>query len=124
MKYLALALSACIVAACSQPEAPAAAAATEPTQADIALADSAVPKDDELAAIYERSCRSCHSVHGLGAPLTAHKADWKARLETRGAAGLLESTKNGLNTMPAMGLCNDCSDADFEALIAFMSGEV
>ncbi|MEN9430748.1 MAG: hypothetical protein RJA86_1607, partial [Pseudomonadota bacterium] len=29
--------------------------------------------------------------------------------------------KNGYKNMPAKGLCNDCSDADYIALINYMS---
>jgi len=35
---------------------------------------------------------------------------------------LLASVKNGLGAMPAKGLCFDCSDEDYTALINYMAG--
>lgn len=93
----------------------------EPSEFDILYADEAVPNNLELAELYERSCISCHSLDGAGAPLTGHTQDWEARLTERGMSGLIVSTKEGRGGMPAMGQCMDCSDADFEALIEFMA---
>jgi cytochrome c5 len=95
----------------------------EPTSFQIDYAENARPEDAETAAVYDRSCRSCHSLPQSGAPLTGHGAVWQALLATGGMDGLVASTRNGLNGMPAMGLCSDCSDEDFGALIAFMSQE-
>lgn len=92
-----------------------------PTQADIDYADMAIPSNKDLAGLYERSCISCHSVDGAGAPLTGHKADWDARLAASGMDGLLKVTKAGKATMPAMGMCMDCTDEDFVALITYMA---
>lgn len=86
----------------------------------IEFADTAEPSDEYLAEIYNRSCNSCHSVDGAGAPLTGHIAEWERRISLRGESGLLQSTINGLDGMPAMGMCADCSPADFEALIKYM----
>lgn len=92
------------------------------TMQEIAFADQATPKDTELAAIYDRSCRSCHGLDGLGAPLTGHTADWAARERARGGFdALVTSAREGYEEMPAMGLCNDCSYQQFADLITFMS---
>ncbi|GAA0470891.1 hypothetical protein GCM10009096_09760 [Parasphingorhabdus litoris] len=93
-----------------------------PTESDISKAAEAVPAHAQLAAKYDRSCRSCHSTPDAGAPLTAHKAAWDERFKAKDANGLLTSTKNGLNAMPAMGLCNDCTDDELMQLTAFMAG--
>ena len=112
------------VAACSKAEAPAEQAALpEPTANQIAYAEQASPSDSALAAIYERSCKACHGLTGMGAPLTGHAEAWKARAANKSKAELIASVRNGLNAMPAMGYCLDCTDTDFEALIAFMSSE-
>lgn len=93
----------------------------EPTAVDIAFADTATPVSQELTAVYDRSCRSCHALDGTGAPLTGYTPDWTARLSARGGLeALVVSARNGFKEMPAMGLCNDCSDANFEELISFM----
>ena len=81
------------------------------------------PQDPDLAAIYERSCRSCHTVAATGAPLTGDKAAWAPRMD-KGMEALLGSVVNGFGGMPPFGLCMDCSAEQFQALIQFMaSGE-
>lgn len=72
-----------------------------------------------LAEVYDRSCRGCHAVRETGAPLTGHAAAWAPRL-ARGEAWLA-AVKGGLGAMPPMGLCPDCTDDDFRALVRFMS---
>ena len=95
----------------------------EPDAAHIALAETLVPSDPDLAATYERSCRACHALNGLGAPLTGHSAAWAPRFDARSMDGLLTSVHTGRGAMPAMGYCADCTDDDFRALIQFMAAE-
>ena len=95
----------------------------EPDAQHIALAEELVPSDPALAATYDRSCRACHALNGLGAPLTGHSAAWSPRFEARGRDGMLDSVRAGRGAMPAMGYCPDCSDDTFQALIEFMSTE-
>jgi cytochrome c5 len=78
------------------------------------------PLDSEIAAIYERSCRSCHTIAASGAPLTGDKLAWASRRE-KGMDVLLDSVINGFGGMPPFGLCMDCSAQQFEALIHFMA---
>jgi cytochrome c5 len=78
------------------------------------------PADKHLADLYERACFLCHARVGSGAPLVGDAAAWAPRL-AKGNAALVSQVRQGLGGMPARGLCPDCSDADFEALIAFMS---
>lgn len=92
-----------------------------PNAAQIAFASNAVPDDPALAAIYERSCKTCHSAINTNAPLTGHTQVWRTRIAAKGEAALLASVQNGLNAMPAKGLCPDCTDEQFKALTAFMS---
>lgn len=128
MKYFCLLVLCGTLAACSSPESGSSKGEVRkpsfsyvPSQADIDYADEASPSDAALASLYDRSCISCHSVEGAGAPLTGHKADWDTRLADRGMDGLLKSTKEGKGTMPAMGMCLDCTDEDFVELIKYMS---
>jgi cytochrome c5 len=78
------------------------------------------PSEPEIAAIYERSCRSCHTIAASGAPLTGDKAAWAPRMD-KGTDVLLDSVVNGFGGMPPFGLCMDCSAEQFEALIRFMA---
>lgn len=79
------------------------------------------PADQALAEIYNRSCRSCHTVAATGAPLTGDREAWAGRLE-KGADILLENVIAGFGGMPPFGLCMDCDADQFEDLIAFMAG--
>ena len=81
-----------------------------------------VPADRELSAIYQRSCRSCHTVAATGSPLTGDRAGWAPRM-AKGMDAMLDSVINGFGGMPPLGLCMDCSAEQFEALIRFMAAE-
>ena len=101
------------VAGCS-PKTPAAPARP------VAELESLRPADTRLADVYERACFLCHARAGTGAPLVGDAAAWAPRL-AKGSDALVAQVRQGLGGMPARGLCPDCSDADFAALIAFMS---
>ncbi|MBB6092948.1 cytochrome c5 [Povalibacter uvarum] len=69
--------------------------------------------------IYQTYCAVCHATGWNGAPINGIKDDW----ESRAAAGfdsMLRNVKQGLNTMPPMGTCMDCSDAELQAAIEEM----
>lgn len=83
-------------------------------------AEIAKPHNVQLAQKYERSCQACHSSRASTAPLTAFAPDWQLRLQ-QGMATLVSHARDGFQGMPARGYCNDCSDQELEALIAFMS---
>ncbi len=99
-------------AGCGKPDAPPAT----PSAADLERR----PADARLAALYERSCATCHARVGAGAPLAGDQAAWAPRL-AKGKGALLQSAQQGLNAMPPMGLCPDCSADDLSALIDFMT---
>lgn len=69
---------------------------------------------------YKTSCYACHGFGANSAPRTGVAADWAPRLE-KGMDVMLNNAKNGVNAMPPKGLCFDCSDAEFTALIEFMA---
>ncbi len=117
-KLLIIGLGLLALAACSDEGEQK--AAPQPTQDQIMFAEEAEPTDDHLADLYVTSCGACHTVPESGAPLTGFTDAWTPRLEAKGMAGLIASSKAGLNAMPPMGQCPDCSDDDFKALINFM----
>ncbi len=80
----------------------------------------AAAADQALIDRYNKSCNVCHSGAVPTAPKAFDAAAWQPRL-AKGMDKLLASVKNGLNAMPPRGMCNDCSDADYKALIAYMS---
>ena len=82
--------------------------------------------DDEQAArtkrIYESYCYVCHGTGWQGAPLTGNPGDWQPRIG-QGWDTVLKNTRLGLNGMPPKGTCEECSDADFRAVIERMVKE-
>jgi len=85
-------------------------------------AATARPADTELAQVYDNSCKLCHANPAAGAPLTGDKNAWEPRV-MQGADTLLDHAINGYNGMPPMGMCMQCSQEQFLALIIFMSGQ-
>jgi cytochrome c5 len=81
---------------------------------------SAVGAMADPVAQYQRSCFSCHSTGAAGAPKAHDVAAWKPRL-AQGMPTLLQHVKTGINAMPPTGMCADCTDADYTALIEFMA---
>jgi cytochrome c5 len=74
-------------------------------------------------AVVTAFCGACHNVGLLGAPKIGDTAAWTARAEAAGGLdGLLSVSKKGINAMPAMGNCADCSDDELRAAIQHMSG--
>ncbi len=81
-----------------------------------------MPNDPSLKSLYIQSCYGCHSSGAAGAPRSGNTEQWAPRLQ-KGLDTLLANTKNGINSMPAKGMCMNCSDDDFRALILFLSGQ-
>ncbi len=112
-RIAALAFTA-MLAACGNP-------ADNSALIDEASSRKLSPADAELAAIYDRSCRSCHTVAATGSPLSGDEAAWKPRLD-KGMDTLVDNVVAGFGGMPPFGLCMDCDADQFEALIRFMAG--
>ena len=74
----------------------------------------------DIEAKYGKACATCHGAGVLGAPKKGDSTAWEPRLK-QGSETLLSRVVNGYKNMPAKGLCNDCSDDDYIALIKFMS---
>ena len=69
---------------------------------------------------YSTSCMACHASGVAGAPISHSEAAWAPRL-ANGMDAMVASVKNGKGAMPPKGLCMDCSDDQYKALIEFMS---
>lgn len=79
-----------------------------------------MPADPDLASTYLQTCKSCHGNGYAGAPRTGDVAAWQPRM-AKGMDVLVENTINGINGMPPLGMCMDCSEEDFIPLIEFMA---
>ncbi len=73
----------------------------------------------EVERVYMQSCWACHNSGAAGAPKVGVAADWAPRIE-KGMDTLLENAINGINAMPAKGLCFTCTDDDLNDLIQYM----
>ena len=71
-------------------------------------------------AKYDKSCKVCHATGSAGAPKTGDAEAWAPRM-AKGMDELVKSVNNGLNAMPPKGMCFDCSDEDYKALIEYMA---
>ena len=78
--------------------------------------------DGRIAELYQRSCKTCHENQATGAPLTGDDNAWEERMD-KGMDVLLQSAINGAGSMPPLGLCMECDEDDFRALIRFMAGQ-
>lgn len=76
--------------------------------------------EESVEDIYNRSCSVCHAAGAAGAPVTGSEKDWAPRLE-KGMDTLVSSVKNGMNAMPPQGMCFECSDEQYKALIEYMA---
>lgn len=120
MKHSLLAVFAFIVlglAACSDSGKSTGAASAGSGAASGANQSAA---DPEITSIYNRSCRSCHSVAGTGAPQTGDVAAWEPRM-AKGMDAMVTSVVEGFGGMPPFGFCMDCDVEQFEALITYMA---
>lgn len=76
--------------------------------------------DRPAESLYNQYCTICHATGVANAPITHDVEAWKPKL-AKGDEALLSSIHNGLNAMPPMGMCQDCTDSEFLELIKFMS---
>lgn len=62
-------------------------------------------------SIYNEACISCHNPGISGAPRLGDIDAWQPRA-AKGREALVLSTVNGLNAMPAKGMCWRCTDEE------------
>lgn len=73
--------------------------------------------------IVTQYCGTCHTTGLLESPKMGDSAAWQQRFDAAGGMqGLVNVSKAGKGAMPPMGICMDCSDAEMESAIRFMSG--
>ena len=87
--------------------------------ATVAFATEAAKAPRAPDAILNQYCNVCHLTGWNGAPLNGDANDWQPRLST-GFDSLIKNAKQGINNMPPMGTCQDCTDTELEAAIRKM----
>jgi cytochrome c5 len=70
--------------------------------------------------IYDAACVACHTSGVLGAPKLQVAAEWQPRLDEKGFDQIWKNAISGINAMPAMGACGDCTDEDIKTAISYM----
>lgn len=68
---------------------------------------------------YMQSCFACHNSGAGGAPNPNKPEEWTARLE-KGMDAVMNNVINGVNAMPAKGLCFNCTNEDLRAIVDYM----
>jgi cytochrome c5 len=76
--------------------------------------------DQAVIDRYGKTCVVCHDSGAGGAPKTGDAAAWEPRL-AKGMDALVASVNKGMGAMPPKGMCFDCSNDDYKALIEYMS---
>ncbi|MDP6968020.1 MAG: c-type cytochrome [Gammaproteobacteria bacterium] len=71
------------------------------------------------ADVYTAACSACHSTGAAGAPKLGDAGAWAPRI-AKGTDTLITNAINGINGMPARGLCMDCSDDEIKAAVEHM----
>jgi cytochrome c5 len=90
--------------------------------------------------VFKQSCATCHAVNFPNAPQAHDTAAWQKKYEiseTQAKAQfpalrgkdldektmeiLVSKVRNGNHAMPPKGLCNDCTDQEYQNAIEFMS---
>lgn len=85
----------------------------------VAAVPMAAPAGRTGEAVYSRFCFACHATGVSEAPKFQDEADWAPRLE-KGMDVLIQTTIDGLNLMPPMGTCMDCTEEEMEAAVDYM----
>ena len=85
-----------------------------------ALADGNQVSAKRVQTLYQAHCQACHATGKDSAPKTGDIGDWGERLMA-GIESLVEVTQKGTKVMPPKGGCNECSDAELQAIIEMMS---
>ncbi|MFJ2684287.1 c-type cytochrome [Pseudomonas sp. NPDC087342] len=84
------------------------------------LSSSGAYAVQEPEAVFNGTCTNCHSGQSWMAPKKGDHVAWKRRLE-KGTDVLVKHVTEGFRAMPARGLCMDCTEEDYKAVIAWMS---
>jgi len=81
----------------------------------------AEPLSDRQIRLMLNNCVQCHTKPILGAPLIGDQQAWQ-KVFRKGEEQVLKNVVQGLGSMPPLGYCSTCDEADFRALIKTMSG--
>ena len=94
---------------------------SEDAQDDVSINEALADEDDDFdaAATYQTSWFACHASGAAGAPLLGDLEAWNSRMG-KGMDVVMANVINGINAMPAKGLCMDCTDNELRAIVDYM----
>jgi len=94
---------------------------SEDVQEDVSINEVLDVEGDDFdaAATYQTSCFACHASGAAGAPLLGDLEAWNSRME-KGMDVVMANVINGINAMPARGLCMDCTESELRAIVDYM----
>ena len=98
--------------------APMASTAVEEA-AEVVEAVEVAASGFDAEATYMANCNACHAAGVANAPKLGDKAAWDARM-AKGMDAIMVNVMNGINAMPAKGLCMSCSADDLQAIVNYM----
>lgn len=84
-----------------------------------AMAVVAVGGARSAESIYVSGCAACHDAGVAGAPMMGNKSQWETR-QSKGYEMLVNNAYNGINGMPAKGLCADCTKEEIGIAVQYM----
>ena len=94
--------------------------AAAPVASTEAVAEPAAAADAfDVEGTYMANCNACHAAGVANAPKLGDKAAWDARLE-KGMDALMVNVMNGINAMPAKGLCMSCTQENLQEIVNYM----
>ena len=93
-------------------------AAAQMAAAAAPMAEVAASRFD-AEATYMASCNACHAAGVANAPKLGDKTAWDARME-KGMDAIMVNVMNGINAMPAKGLCMTCNADDLQEIVNYM----
>ena len=76
----------------------------------------------DVESTYQMSCFACHGTGAAGAPILGDADAWTERM-AKGMDAVVANVIDGLNAMPARGLCMTCSDDNLRDLVDYMSSQ-
>ena len=76
-----------------------------------------------VSGSYEQYCAMCHNTGMAGAPMRTATDHWEARLADVGINTIVTNAINGINAMPARGMCMTCSDDEVAEMVYYLMGD-
>ncbi len=85
------------------------------------LGVSVVSADGNGRAVYNDYCHICHGTGMPDIPQFGDAGHWQERA-TKGVEALYNAALYGINAMPPMGLCDECSEQQIKDAVDYMVG--